>query len=111
MTRMFGIPCDFGGKKQNVLFAIGAPSPEKHPIHFQSSWLASTKGGTVSPEVMDSMAKLYALSQKHKVLFEDLFFYAVNVANGINAEENKNNNNDKFAKIIEELDDKNDKNN
>lgn len=99
MTKYFSIPCTFnGGIEQSVLFSIGAPNPDYHPIHFQSSWLSSVKGGVVPPEIMDSIAKLYELAKKHDVSFEELCFYAINVANG-----SQDNNNGVFSKIIEEM--------
>lgn len=98
MTKTFSIPCDFGGQKQSVLFSIGAPNPEYHPIHFQSTWLSSTKGGTVPTDIMESIQKLHELAMKHKVSFEELCYYAINVANG-----SVENDNQEYAKIIEEM--------
>ncbi len=98
MTKSFSIPCDFNGQKQFVLFSIGAPNPDYHPIHFQSSWLSSTKGGVVPQDIMDSISKLQELARKHKVSFEELCYYAINVANG-----SIENNNKEYAKIIEEM--------
>lgn len=96
--KSFSIPCDFNGRKQSVLFNIGAPNPDYHPIHFQSSWLGSVKGGIVPSDIMDSISKIQQLSFKHKVSFEELCYYAINVANG--SIENDNN---QYAKIIEEM--------
>ena len=89
MVKSFGIPCDFGGNKQLVMFSIGAPSPDKHPIHFQSTWLAEVKGGQVPADIMNSISKLYELARKHKVSFEELCYYAINVANGSVKNDNK----------------------
>ena len=99
MVKSFGIPCDFGGNKQLVMFSIGAPSPDKHPIHFQSTWLSSTKGGIVPADIMTSISKLQKLAYKHKVSFEELCYYAINVANG-----SIENDNQEYAQIIEEMD-------
>lgn len=98
MVKHFSIPCDFGGQKQFVLFAIGTPNAEQHPIHFQSSWLASTKGGVVPSDIMESISKLQTLAIKHKVPFEDLCYYAINIANGSIKNDNK-----EFSKIIQEI--------
>ncbi|MDR2526700.1 MAG: DUF2610 domain-containing protein [Rickettsiales bacterium] len=98
MTKEFSIPCDFNGSKVSVLFYIGSPSPDKHPIHFQSSWLSQVKGGSVPQDIMESIQKLYDLAQKHKVSFEELCFYAINVANGSIKNDNK-----KFSTIINDI--------
>ncbi len=101
MTKNFSIPCDFNGQKHQVLFTIGAPEVDHHPIHFQSTWLSSVKGGNVPPDIMTSISKLQKLSYKHKVSFEELCYYAINVANG-----SVKNDNVQFSKIIEEMDNK-----
>ncbi len=95
----FSIPCDFNGQKQQVLFAIGSPDVDHHPIHFQSTWLSSTKGGIVPADIMTSISKLQKLAYKHKVSFEELCYYAINVANG-----SIENDNQEYAQIIEEMD-------
>jgi hypothetical protein len=97
MVKEFSIPCDFGGAKQDILFYIGAPNPDKHPIHFQSSWLQQVKGGSVPADIMSSIQKLYELAQKHNVSFEELCYYAINVANGSIQNDNK-----EYASIIGE---------
>jgi hypothetical protein len=98
MTKEFSIPCSFGaGGTQNVVFYIGAPSPDKHPIHFQAAWLQQVKGGTVPPDIMQSIQKLYELADKHKISFEELCYYAINVASGKIPNDNK-----KFAAIMSE---------
>ena len=95
----FSIPCDFNGQKQQVLFTIGSPDVDHHPIHFQSTWLSSTKGGIVPADIMTSISKLQKLAYKHKVSFEELCYYAINVANGSIANDNQ-----EYAQIIEEMD-------
>ena len=95
----FSIPCDFNGQKQQVLFTIGLPDVDHHPIHFQSTWLSSTKGGVVPADIMTSISKLQKLAYKHKVSFEELCYYAINVANG-----SIENDNQEYAQIIEEMD-------
>ena len=95
----FSIPCDFNGQKQQVLFTIGSPDADHHPIHFQSTWLSGTKGGVVPADIMTSISKLQKLAYKHKVSFEELCYYAINVANG-----SIENDNQEYAQIIEEMD-------
>ena len=97
----FSMPCDFNGQKQQVLFTIGSPDVDHHPIHFQSTWLSSTKGGVVPADIMTSISKLQKLAYKHKVSFEELCYYAINVANG-----SIENDNQEYAQIIEEMDSK-----
>ncbi len=99
MTKNFSIPCDFNGQVQQVLFTIGAPDADHHPIHFQSTWLSTVKGGVVPADIMNSISKLQKLAYKHKVSFEELCYYAINVANG-----SIENDNQEYAKIIEEMD-------
>ena len=99
MTKNFSIPCYFNGQVQQVLFTIGAPDADHHPIHFQSTWLSSVKGGVVPADIMNSISKLQKLAYKHKVSFEELCYYAINVANG-----SIENDNQEYAKIIEEMD-------
>ncbi|MDR3290035.1 MAG: DUF2610 domain-containing protein [Rickettsiales bacterium] len=97
MTKEFSIPCNFQGGKQNILFYIGDPREDNHPINFQVKWLSEKKGGQVPQDIMESIQNLYNLAKKHKVSFEELCFYAVNVASGA-----IENNNKEFAKIINE---------
>ncbi|GMO62012.1 MAG: hypothetical protein Ta2D_08250 [Rickettsiales bacterium] len=99
MTKELNIPCNFqGGSQENVLFFIGEPEQDTHPIKYQAAWLSEKKGGSVPKDVMDSIQKLHGLALKHNVSFEELCFYAVNVANGKLPNDDK-----KFTKIIEEM--------
>ena len=79
--KKFTIPCDFGGKKAPFDVYIGLPDEGSHPLEFQAQWLASERGGTIPSEVMESFAKLYSLSVKNGVSFEDLCVYALEAAN------------------------------
>ncbi|MDR2778653.1 MAG: DUF2610 domain-containing protein [Rickettsiales bacterium] len=82
MVKKFAITCTFGGgQASKVDFYIGKPSVDKHPIEFQVKWLADNKGGQISPEMMDSIAKIRNLADNNNVSFEELCFYAINVAN------------------------------
>ena len=88
------ITCVFSGKKSPVPFYIGAPKSGSHPIHFQADWLSKERGGAVPPEVMESLEKLHALSEKNDVSFEELCSYALNAASNdeATAEENSESN-------------------
>jgi len=98
MVKTFSIPCNFGGQIRYVIFSIGQPSPDHHPIHFQAAYVSGEKGGTIPQDIMDSLAKLYELACKYGVLFEDLCYYAINVANGSIPNDNAD-----FAKIIKDV--------
>lgn len=75
--KKFTITCDFGGTQAPFSIYIGDPHPEHHPLHFQAEWLASNRGGTIPGDVMDSVERLYKLSKKNKVSFEELCVYAL----------------------------------
>jgi len=51
-----------------------------HPLHHQTKWLGSAKGGMVPPEVMTAIDKLYRIGKENKMDCEELVAYAVNVA-------------------------------
>lgn len=78
--KKFSVPCDFNGVKSPVTIYIGYPKSDHHPIHFQSNWLSKDRGGTVPPEVMDSLSKLRDLSDQNGIPFEDLCVYALGAA-------------------------------
>ena len=75
--KKFKIPCVFGNATSSVTFYIGNPEKDHHPIHFQADWLSKERGGTVSPEIMQSLEELKALSEKNGVPFEELCSYAL----------------------------------
>jgi len=79
--KKFTIPCDFGNKKAPFDVYIGEPEPNTHPLHYQQLWLTRERGGEIPKEVMESFAKLKALSEKNNVSFEDLCVYALEAAN------------------------------
>ncbi len=79
--KKFTIPCDFGGKRAPFDVYLGTPEQTHHPLHHQAKWLFRERGGTIPPEVMDSFAKLFELSKKNNVSFEDLCVYALEQAN------------------------------
>lgn len=91
--KQFTINCDFGGKMSPFTIYIGAPEPKHHPIHFQADWLSKERGGTVPPEVMDSLQKLKELADKNNVPLEELCVYAL----GSTANEGKSP--DDFAEV------------
>ena len=78
--KKFTIPCNFGGTKSPFTVYIGEPEAKHHPLHFQADWLSKERGGSIPPEIMDSLAKLKELSDKNGVPFEDLCTYALEAA-------------------------------
>lgn len=78
--KRFTIPCDFAGAKYPFHIYIGEPSPEKHPLQWQSWWLSNVRGGTIPQDVMDSFDRLHKISQENNVSFEDLCVYALGEA-------------------------------
>ncbi len=78
--KKFTVPCDFGGQKSPFTIYIGDPEANHHPLNFQSNWLSKDRGGTIPPEVMDSIAKLRDISVQNNVSFEDLCVYALGAA-------------------------------
>jgi len=100
MVKKFSVPCDFNGQKIPVNLYIGNPHPDYHPLHFQSNWLSLVKGGRIPQDIMESIEKLRKLSVKHNVSFEELCFYAINVANGTIEDGSTN---QEFAKIVDEM--------
>lgn len=87
--KKFTIPCDFGGKKAPFDVFIGEPDGDIHPLYYQAKWLAKHRGGIIPQEVMESFQKLYALSKKNNVSFEDLCVYALEAANEAKSKKQK----------------------
>lgn len=85
MTKQFTIPCQFGQQTSPVTFYIGHPDNGHHPIHFQSNWLSSSKGGTVPQDLMMTLQKLHDLALENNADFEELCYYAL-----ISATQNSN---------------------
>lgn len=80
MPTHFMIPCDFGGRKAPFPIYVGEPKPDNHPLHNQSWWLSSERGGTIPQEVMDSFEKLHNIAKENNVSFEELCIYAMGEA-------------------------------
>ncbi len=79
--KKFTLICDFqGGQKAPFDFYIGQSDAEHHPLHFQTTWLSATRGGTAPADVMESLQKLNILSRENNMDFEDLCFYAMSNA-------------------------------
>lgn len=78
----FMIPCDFGGRKAPFPIYVGEPKPDSHPLHHQSWWLNSERGGSIPQEVMDSFEKLHKIALENNVSFEELCVYAMGEALG-----------------------------
>lgn len=78
----FMIPCDFGGRKAPFPIYVGEPKADAHPLHYQSWWLSSERGGSIPQEVMDSFEKLHKIALENNVSFEELCVYAMGEAMG-----------------------------
>jgi hypothetical protein len=76
-VKKFSVPCDFGGVKAPFDFYIGEPAQGRHPLQYQSAWLAEYRGGTVPKEVMENFAKILTLALENGVSFEELCAYAI----------------------------------
>jgi hypothetical protein len=72
MTKKIIIPCVIGGVASPTEFLVGSPAEGADPIAFQTKWFASAKKGSVSPEILNVLKELYAMSLRSKVSFEDL---------------------------------------
>ena len=79
--KKFTIPCNFGKVRAPFDVYIGGPPSNRHPLHYQANWLRRERGGEIPPEVMESFMKLYELSVKHNVSFEDLCVHAMKAVN------------------------------
>ncbi|GEM_PF-537923 len=78
MVKQFTIPCEFqGGQTSPVTLYIGHPESTHHPVHFQSDWLSSAKGGTIPQDLMDTLQKLHDLANENGADFEELCYYAL----------------------------------
>ena len=77
MVKQFTIPCQFGQETSQVTLYIGHPEGTHHPVHFQSEWLSSTKGGTIPQDLMDTLQKLHDLANENGADFEELCYYAL----------------------------------
>jgi hypothetical protein len=82
MIKKFTIACTFGNTTADTDFYIGKPGAGKHPIGFQMKWLSDVKGGSVPGDVSNAIAKIRDIAEENDVSFEDLCFYAINIANG-----------------------------
>ena len=78
--KKFTINCDFNGQKSPFTVFIGKPQETHHPLHFQAEWLSSQRGGSIPPEVMESVSKIQELAKKNGVSLEDLCVYAIGSA-------------------------------
>ncbi len=79
--KMFTIPCDFAGQTAPFDVYIGDPKEGNHPLQNQATWLTNERGGTIPPDIMESLAELLELATKNGTSFEDLCSYALNLAN------------------------------
>lgn len=77
MVKQFTVPCKFGQETAPVTLYIGHPDNAHHPIHFQSEWLSSTKGGVIPQDLMNTLQKLHDLAKENGADFEQLCYYAL----------------------------------
>lgn len=77
MVKQFTIPCQFQQSTSPVTLYIGHPEFTHHPVHFQSEWLSSTKGGTIPQDLMDTLQRLHDLANQNGADFEELCYYAL----------------------------------
>lgn len=88
--KKFAINCSFNGTISPFTVFIGKPEKDHHPLFFQAEWLSKERGGTIPPEVMESIAKLKDLAEKNNVSFEDLCTYALQAASTPKVEHTEN---------------------
>ena len=98
MVKNFVIPCIINGAQSPFTLFIGDPAEEKHPLYFQNEYLRASKNGSVPQDVMEAVQKLKNLADKQNVAFEELCYYAINVANGT-----IENNHSTYSKLLTEL--------
>ena len=87
--KKFKIPCHFAEQKIPFDIYVGEPSPQHHPLGFQSIWLQEERGGSIPVEVMDSFEKLQKIALENNVSFEDLCVYAFGAASESNKPDSK----------------------
>lgn len=87
--KKFTVQCNFGGQKSPFTIYIGNPKEENHPVHFQSQWLSSERGGNIPTEVMEGLVKIRDIAKKNGVDFEELCAYALQAAMVTNQEPDK----------------------
>lgn len=75
------VVCDVNGQKSPFDFYVGQPDPYSHPIRAQATWFSGHRGGTVPPEVMEALNKIYELAKKNNVDFAELCYHAVSATN------------------------------
>ena len=81
LTR-FTVPADFGGAKSPFDIYI-RDWPTDYPfegIDDQVIWLKKARGGTISPEIVESFHKLMKIAKDNKVSFRELTVYALGQA-------------------------------
>lgn len=72
----FKIPCYFSGVRSEVDIHVGRPNEKNNPIQFQNKFLQDVKGGVIPPEIIDSLAKLKDLAEKHGASLQELCEHA-----------------------------------
>ncbi|GAB1858685.1 hypothetical protein MHTCC0001_35250 [Flavobacteriaceae bacterium MHTCC 0001] len=99
--KKFTVPCIFGDSKHPFdCYIANQVADDSYPLKFQSLWLLEERGGLFPEEVLSAFNKLYKLSLKNNISFEDLSVYALEEANKekVNSKESDKN------KVLEEDD-------
>lgn len=82
-VKVLSFPCQFqGGAQSSVNFYIGEPKPEQNPIHNQSQWLSSSRGGSPPEAILNSLDTLHKIAQRNNVPLGDLCEYAIKSISG-----------------------------
>lgn len=100
--KKFSINCDFGGQIAPFTIYIGTPEANHHPLHFQADWLSKERGGNIPPEIMDAVAKLKELADKHNISLEELCVYSLGAAEQEQSNQNAANDSEDSATDNEE---------
>lgn len=74
--RKFVVNCDFGGRTAPFTFWLGNPKDGNHPLHHQSWWLGSVRGGSVPSDVMKALTDLQEAATEQHIDFLEYFEYA-----------------------------------
>ncbi|MFN5352187.1 MAG: DUF2610 domain-containing protein [Alphaproteobacteria bacterium] len=76
-----------GGTVEHDIY-IEKPRAGSNPVQFQQSFLSKEKGINIPKDVIESLAKLLEIAEKHGVSFEDLCVYSIEAAKQQQTEKN-----------------------
>ncbi len=85
MIKELSVNCKFKTAEAPVVFYVGDPSDENHPIYFQAKWLSEKKGGTVPTEILESFSELQKVAIKNHVSFQELCGFVIEELNSNSA--------------------------